>query len=208
MIQLVNVSKGYKNIELFEDINVEFEMGKKILIKGFNGSGKSVLLKMIIGYSKPDEGEILIDGIALGKGRDYLNDAGVSINHPEFMNHLTGLENLLILADIRKVATKEDIEEYAKMLNLKHLDKKYKTYSLGMKQKLRLIQAIMDKPKYLILDEPFDGLDKSSQAKSRELLDSYMKEDNILIFTSHNPEYEDFADIVYEIDDYKLVKIK
>ena len=164
---------------------------------------------MIVGYSKPDSGKVLIDGKELGKSFDFIPDAGVSINAPEFIKNMTGKENLEYLSNILKKTTNEEMMNLIKDFDLEyHIDKKYKTYSLGMKQKLRIIQALMEKPKYLILDEPFDALDKKSQNKLMEILNSYIKKDTTLIFTSHNSEYEDFADVIYELNDYKMELIK
>ena len=206
MIELKNINKKYNDIELFENVNIKFPPGKKILIKGINGSGKSVLLRMLLGYTKPDSGIIKVDNSILGEEIDFLQDAGASINAPEFINEMTGLENLMYLINIRKVVNEKEVIELAKRLKLnKHLDKKYKTYSLGMKQKMRIIQAIVEKPKYLILDEPFDALDKNSQVILREILEDYMNEKHTFIYTSHNSEYEEFADLIFEIDDNKLL---
>lgn len=190
-------------------MTTEFNDGDKILIKGSNGTGKSVFLKMIVGYSRPDEGEIIVDNCKIGKDKDFIQDAGVSINAPEFCNNWTGMENLLYLANIRKIATKEEILTLCRELEMDFaLDKKYKTYSLGMKQKMRIVQALMDKPKYLILDEPFDNLDVKSQKKVLNIINNFMNKDKLFIFTTHNSIYEGFADKVYEIEDYKLKLIK
>ena len=113
------------------------------------------------------------------------------------------------MSKIKKIYTKEYILNLAKLLDFdKDIQKKYKTYSLGMRQKMRIIQALMDKPKYLILDEPFDALDKKSQQQVISLLNCFICKDTLLIFTSHNMEYEKFADEIYEIDDYNLIQIK
>lgn len=209
MIEIINMSKKYKELELFNNVNLSFLEGKKILIKGLNGSGKSVLLKMLVGYAKPNKGYIKVDGKIIGKDIDFLPNSGVSINAPEFLNNLSGLDNLLTLASIRGIATKESITNFAKTLGLDtSLNKKYSTYSLGMKQKMRLIQALMDNPEYLILDEPFDALDEKSKKVAIKLLSDYIKNDKTLIFTSHDKEDLDFADIVYEIKDKNLIKIK
>lgn len=203
MITLQNISKKFKEVELFENLNVELPPNQKILIKGINGSGKSVLLKMIVGYSSPDSGKIIIDHFELGKDGDFIPDAGVSINAPEFLKNWTGMENLIYLAKIRKKASQEDILQLADQLAMtKSLHKKYKTYSLGMKQKLRLIQALMEHPKYLILDEPFDALDKTSKTVVMQLLENYLLEDaaRSFLFTSHNDLDESFANKVYEIN--------
>lgn len=206
MINVVNVSKKYKNLVLFENLNLTIPTGKKVLIKGINGSGKSVFLKLLVGYARCDSGHIEIDGFIIGKDADFINDAGVMINSPEFIGSLSGWDNLTILADIRKIATKEDIEGLVRYFELNDsIHKKYKTYSLGMKQKMRIIQAVMEKPKYLILDEPFDALDLHSQDQLLQLLSDYMEDkSNTLIYTSHNPKYEKYADMIGKIDNYGI----
>lgn len=205
MIELKNINKSFKSIELFKCLNVVFEENKKILIKGVNGSGKSVLLKMIVGYSKPTNGEIHINNLQLHKDMDFLPNAGISINSPEFVGNLTGIENLKILAKIRNIASEKDIYTLAKLLNFdEDIDKKYKNYSLGMKQKLRIIQALMDQPKYLILDEPFDALDQKSCEALLKILQEFVSKGNTLIYTTHTKEYEDFADQIYLINDKNL----
>lgn len=206
MIKLENISKAYKDITLFNGVNAEFESGSRIAIKGVNGSGKSVLLKMVCGYAKPDSGRILIDGQELGKGQDFIRNAGISINSPEFIDSMSGMDNLLYLIDIQKKATKEDVLALAERLRLDGLNKKYKTYSLGMRQKMRLIQALVEKPDYMILDEPFDALDDTSRETAKQVLEEYSK-NKTLIFTSHNQEDIDaLATVIYQIDDHQLIR--
>lgn len=206
MIKLENISKAYKDITLFNGANAEFESGSRIAIKGVNGSGKSVLLKMVCGYAKPDSGRILIDGQELGKGQDFIRNAGISINSPEFIDSMSEMDNLLYLIDIQKKATKEDVLALAERLRLDGLDKKYKTYSLGMRQKMRLIQALVEKPDYMILDEPFDALDDTSREMAKQVLEEY-SENKTLIFTSHNQEDIDaLATVIYQIDHHQLVR--
>ena len=210
MIIFEGVYKKYKDNILFKDVNIKFPKNKKILIKGINGSGKSVLLKMIVGYSKPDIGTITVDNKIIGKDVDFLADAGITINAPDFMADLTGLENLKYLANINKKVSEDKIIELVKLFDLEYnINKKYKTYSLEIKQKLRLIQAFMEEPSYLILDEPFDALDKKTQDLLMNMLDKFIKQKNkTLIYTSHNSEYEKFADIIYELNDYNVEKTK
>ncbi len=206
MIKLENISKAYKDITLFNGVNAEFESGSRIAIKGVNGSGKSVLLKMVCGYAKPDSGRILIDGQELGKGQAFIRNAGISINSPEFIDSMSGMDNLLYLIDIQKKATKEDVLALAERLRLDGLNKKYKTYSLGMRQKMRLIQALVEKPDYMILDEPFDALDDTSRETAKQVLEEY-SENKTLIFTSHNQEDIDaLATVIYQIDDHQLIR--
>lgn len=208
MICLNHISKKFKSIVLFDDINVEFESGKINYIKGVNGCGKSVLLKLIVGYSQIDSGDIYIDDYHLHFDGDFIPDAGVCINAPEFISYYTGYENLLALANLRKKISEKDIMKYVKMLGMEEsIDKKYSSYSLGMKQKLRFIQAIMEESKYLILDEPFDALDKKSVIIVKQILKDYIKDkEKYIIITSHD-DIEDLVDEVYEIDDHKVIKL-
>lgn len=212
MITFNNICKKYKNNEIFENINLEFNNGRKILIKGVNGGGKSVLLRLIVGYSTADIGTITIDEYTLKQDCDFIKNAGVSINAPDFNKNISGMDNLLYLAKIRKVATRSSIDTLVKYFKLDDvIYKKYKTYSLGMKQKMRIIQAIMDKPTYLILDEPFDALDKESQQLAVDLLNKYLalNKNATIIYTTHNEIYQDdFADEIYEINNKKIEKVE
>lgn len=210
MIEIINVSKKYKNNVLFKNLNIQLN-DKSIKIKGQNGSGKSVLLKMIVGFSMLDEGEIIVDGIKLHEDGDFIGDAGITINAPEFMKNYSGMDNLLYLAKIKGIDSMDRINELVKLFGLENdINKKYKTYSLGMKQKMRIIQALIDNPRYLILDEPFDALDKTNKALLKEYLLKYLNEDDKrqLIYTSHEEEDDSFAERIYEIDDYNLKLFK
>lgn len=210
MIKLDNVSKRYKNLKIFDNVNLIIPENKKILIKGINGSGKSVFLKLLTGFSKPDSGEIFIDDYKLNEKNEFIKDAGVMINAPEFMADRTGIDNLLFLANINKKINKDEIMELVVKFGMEeNINKLYKTYSLGMKQKLRIIQALMERPKYLILDEPFDALDKKSRELVNSILNDFIKGNHCtLIYTSHSSEAEDFADLIYEINDYNLEIVK
>lgn len=210
MIELRNIYKSFKDIVVFENMSVTFEKGVINYIKGVNGSGKSILLKLIVGYSIPQNGSVMIDGLVLHEERDFIPNAGVSINSPEFLPSLTGLENLIELANINKKIQRKDILKWVNTFEMsEHINKRYSSYSLGMKQKLRLIQAFMEKPKYLILDEPFDALDKRSVEVLKNILLDYISDkDNYILMTSHDTSIEDFVDVIYEIDNYKVTRNK
>lgn len=208
MIELLNVSKNYGELELFDHVSLKMEDGKKYYICGENGIGKSVFLKMIVGYARVTSGRIIIDGEELGKKNDFILNAGVSINSPEFVSSYTGMENLFEIAKIRKIASKQRIIELAQTLEIENdLYKKVSKYSLGMKQKLRLIQAIMENPKYIILDEPFDALDIRMKQIAKQLLDQAVRNGSTLIFTSHDSDAIDFADISLQIENKKLFEL-
>jgi len=202
MIKMENISKKYKDNFVLSNINLEFENGKCYAICGTNGSGKSVLLKLICGFSKPTTGVITVDGVRVGIDRDFIKDAGIFINTPEFINDLTGRQNLELIAQVRKKVTKLDIDFLlSKLLMSEYCDKKVKNYSLGMKQKLRIAQAIMENPSILILDEPMNALDKENVVLVRGILHEHVKKGNQLIFTSHNMEdVAQLADVIFEID--------
>ncbi len=201
-IQLKHVDKAYKNQTIFKDLNLAFEKGGSYGIMGHNGSGKSVLLKLMAGFATADAGRVVIDGKVLKKDMDFIPGAGVVINSPEFMNHMSGMKNLLYLAEIRKRISRTDVENILKTFHLYEArDKKVSTYSLGMKQRLRLAQALMESPDILLLDEPMNALDKDGVALVKSILTEHIRQGKTLIFTSHNQEdMDDLAQVRYEID--------
>ena len=209
-ITLSHVSKAYKKQEVIRDLSVSFEKGKRYGIMGYNGSGKSVLLKLIVGFAAADTGEIRIGEQILGKDMDFIPRAGVVINAPEFMNGLSGRDNLRFLAEIRGEIGEGEIDEIMKTMGLFEARKKrVGQYSMGMRQRLRLAQAIMEQPDILILDEPMNALDKEGIALVKKILNEYMNEDRILIFTSHNKEdFQDLADVCYEMDGWRLTAVE
>lgn len=210
MIELQHIYKSYDTNTLLEDVSVTWS-ARKIKIKGENGIGKSVLLKLVVGYSKPNKGRILYDEKEVGKDSDFMENAGVSISAPSFMPNWTGYENLVYLASIKKVCTKKRIRALLKEFDLyKDANKKCKTYSLGMLQKMRIIQALLDEPKYLILDEPFDALSSNAKLQAKNILQQYLDEDpsRMLLYTSHSEEDDIFADEIYCIDNQTLIRVK
>lgn len=187
MIELKNISKKFKNKRIFDGVNFTVETGKCVGIIGENGCGKSVLMKLICGFSKPDNGEIIIDGEKLGEHRDFIQNCGVIINSPEFIGHYTGFENLMLLASIQKKIGKSEVLDVLKKVGLDGAAKtKYKNYSLGMKQRLRLAQAIMENPDYLILDEPMNALDTEGIAIADSIIDEFHSLGRTILMTSHN----------------------
>lgn len=201
-IQLEHVDKAYKNQTIFKDLNLAFEKGGSYGIMGHNGSGKSVLLKLMAGFATADAGRVVIDGKVLKKDMDFIPGAGVVINSPEFMNHMSGMKNLLYLAEIRKRISRTDVENILKTFHLYEArNKKVSTYSLGMKQRLRLAQALMESPDILLLDEPMNALDKDGVALVKSILTEHIRQGKTLIFTSHSQEdMDDLAQVRYEID--------
>lgn len=210
MLKLNNISKSFKNKTLFVDLNYAFEEGNIYLIRGENGCGKSVLLKIMSGFSKPDMGEVIIDNNILYKDIDFIQDAGVSINEDDFISYLSGHDNLKVLLDINKKVDICAADDLAKEMGLgkDFYNTPYRAYSQGMKQKLRLIQAFVENPKYILLDEPTNALDNSSI----DILYNYIqninnKESKIIIIVSHNDDkITSLADKIIRIENKKLIE--
>lgn len=207
-IELKDVYKSYKKQEVLRGVSASFEKGRSYGIMGYNGSGKSVLLKVMTGYAFADRGEVIIDGKILKKDIDFIQNAGIIINAPEFMNGTSAMDNLRFLAEIRGVIGDTEIEEILKTMGLYEARKKrVGIYSQGMKQRLRLAQALMESPEILILDEPLNALDKDGIHLVKDLLKKYVAQGNTLIFTSHSKEeLKELADEIYEIDKGKLIR--
>lgn len=210
IIEIKSATKRFKDKEIFKNINLQLEKGKAYGFVGHNGCGKSVLFKCICGFSLLSEGSITVNGQVIGKDVDFIRDAGVVIEHPEFINDLSGLKNLRIIADIQKKIDNADICAAMNQFNLlEDRDKKVGKYSLGMKQKLRLVQAIMEKPSILILDEPTGGLDKESVADLHKVLKEFVANGGTLLMTSHHQQdIEELCDVVYEFDKGELSKVR
>lgn len=189
MVELRHVAKAYKKNVLFTDLNLTILRGDICGIIGPNGTGKSVLFKMLCGLARPDRGEILIDGKLLKKGT-FPQNIGVILDTSGFLPDETGLKNLEILAGIRGKVTKEQLEELMRRVGLKpELETKVTKYSLGMKQRLAMAQALMEEPSLLILDEPFESVDKKGVAHLRKMLKDLNEEKGVtILLTSHNSQ--------------------
>lgn len=204
-IEIKNLSKSFKDNLIIDNINIAFKSGKIYGLWGRNGAGKSVFLKLISGFYIPTSGEVLFDGQNYNKTKQFPPSMRVLIEKPAFFPDLTGFENLKILADIQHKITDEDILKSLEIVNLlSEKDKKYSKYSLGMKQKLGIAQAIMEDPEIIILDEPFNGIEEETVKK----LISYfkkIKKNKIIIISSHIKEdLNELSDKIYEFDMGKI----
>lgn len=208
-IEMKNVSKSFKGMILFEDINLSIDKGEIYGIIGHNGSGKSVLFKILCGFSAPNKGEIRIDGKILGRDITFPDNFGVIIDRPGYISNKTGLENLRSLALIQNKISENDIISTMSLVGLQpNAEQKVKDYSLGMKQKLAIAQAIMENQQVLVLDEPFNALDSDSVQHIRELLLQFKKEGRTIILTSHNQDDINLlCDKVYRINNYNLEQV-
>ena len=201
-IELTHVTKKFREDTVLHDINVSMERGKVYGFSGNNGSGKTVLMKCICGFLPVTEGTIRVGGKVIGKEIDFPESIGVIIETPGFLPNLTGMRNLEILAGQRRKISKEQIRCTIEKAGLDpNLKKSVSKYSLGMRQRLGIAQAIMEDPEFLILDEPFNGLDKHGVADIRTLLLDLKKQEKTIILASHNSEdIRILCDKVYEMD--------
>lgn len=208
-IKLVNIEKKFKDNLIFSNVNLEFNSGKIYGLIGRNGSGKSVFLKMLCGFYVPSEGEIYLDDYNFIKNNEFPRDIGALIEKPSFLPNLTGYENLKYLSNIQKKIDDNQIYSTLKIVNLlDDKDKLYFKYSLGMKQKLGIAQAIMEDPEIIILDEPFNGIELTTAKKIRKYLSSIKKNKIIIIATHIKDDLIDFVDEIYEFNDKKVRKYK
>lgn len=201
-IELKNLSKNFDKNKVIDNINITFTEGNIYGLYGRNGSGKSVIMKLICGFLIPTEGQILFDGIDFNANDEYPNSLRAVIERPSFFPNLTGYENLKLLAEIQNKISDKEIIESLKIVNLiNEKDKKFSKYSLGMKQKLAIAQAIMEDPKIIILDEPFNGIEEKTVSKLIKYLKEEKQKGKIIIFSTHIKEdLDNLVDKIYKIE--------
>lgn len=201
VIRFENVSKDIKNNKVLNNINLNMQRNKIYGIKGRNGSGKTMLLRAICGLIRIDKGSVYVNGENISKKGTVPDDVGAIINAPGFIKHYTGFENLKILASIRgKIGDKEVIETMKLMGLGDVIHTKVSKYSLGMIQRLGLAQAIMEKPKILILDEPTNALDEQFVSEFRNILLNLKNQGVTIVIASHNNEdLNILCDYIFEI---------
>lgn len=206
IIKIEDATKRFKDKVVFENLNLCIERGKSYGFVGYNGCGKSILFKTICGFSRLNEGRIIYKDKQIGKDIDFIFDAGVLIETPNFIGSLSGYKNLKIIAEIQKKISDEQILQTMKLFDLyEDRNKKVRAYSLGMKQKLRLSQAFMEQPDVLILDEPTNGLDKKSVQNLHEILNRFVHDGGTLLLTSHNQDdIYSCCDTLYEFENNTL----
>lgn len=208
ILELKNTSKKFSDNVILENINIKFTSGKIYGLIGRNGSGKSVLLKLICGFYAPTTGEILLDGFDYTKDNSFPENTRALIEKPNFLPDLSGFENLKLLASIQNKISDEDIKDAMEKVNVyQEANKKYSKYSLGTKQKLGIAQVLMENPKIMILDEPFNGIENETVNKLRKILIEEKKKDKIIIIASHiKDDINKLADVIYEVDNGHITK--
>lgn len=194
---------------VLDNVNLTLEKGSISLIVGGNGSGKTMLLRALSGLIFPTSGEILIDGKKMIFNEKFPVDIGICIEQNGMQSNISGFENLAYLANINKIIDKEEILRYMKLFDIyKYKDMKFKKYSLGMKKKLALIQAVMENQDLMIFDEPLNGLDEKSIDVFVKLLEEEKAKGKTIIIATHKQNiFENILDRVFEMYNGRLKRI-
>lgn len=209
IIEITNLCKSFKETKVLNDITIKIKKGNIIGIIGRNGSGKTVLFKCICGLVSPTKGTVKINNKILGKDMDIPDNIGAIIETPGFLPNYNGFKNLKFLAMIKNQISNEHIKDTIKLVGLNPDSKKHVgKYSLGMRQRLGIAQAIMENPDILILDEPMNGLDNDGVKDMRKLFLSLKEQGKTILLASHNKEdIEVLCDEVYMMDKGILTQI-
>lgn len=210
MIEIKNVDLTLQKNEILKDVSANFARGKIHGLIGRNGSGKTMLMKCVCGFVKPTSGEIFVDGKRIGKDCDFPENVGIIIETPGFIPYYSGFKNLKLLADLRGKIAKAEVKNVMEKVGLDpNLKRHVRKYSLGMRQRLGLAQAIMENPDLLILDEPMNGLDKDGVKDMRQYLLDLKAQGKTILIASHSAEDIDvLCDTVCEMDKGVLTEIR
>ena len=210
MIRIEYVTKKYKDVEVVKNVTLNLEAGKICGLVGRNGSGKTVLMKCITGFVIPTSGEIYFDDKKLGRDMDFAPNTGVIIETPGFVGYQSAIDNLMGLASIKHKIDKKKVIEAIELVGLDPNNKlRVGKYSLGMRQRLGIAQAIMEDPEVLILDEPMNALDKDGVGDMRELFLKLKEQGKTILISSHNAEdINILCDSVWEMDKGEIINVR
>ncbi len=202
-IKVEHIYKSFGKDTVLQDVSLSIEPGQIFGVVGNNGSGKTVLMKCICGFLRPDKGKVMVNGQQVGKDCDFPDSMGLIIETPGFIPNLSGFQNLKILAALKGKIGRKEIKESIFRVGLDpDMRKPVAKYSLGMRQRLGIAQAIMEDPDVLILDEPFNGLDKAGVAHMRELVKELKNQGKSILLASHNvQDIEELCDDVHEMEE-------
>lgn len=206
VVRLEDYCKSFKSAEVLRNINLTLESGKVIGLKGKNGSGKTMLMRAISGLILPTSGKVYINDKELGRQISFPPSIGILIENPSFISNYTGFKNLKILASIQNRISDDEIRDAIRKVGLDPDDKRtFKKYSLGMKQRLGIAAAIMERPDIVILDEPINALDEAGAGLIKGLLDELKANGSLIIIACHDTEELNYlSDEIYEIYDGEI----
>lgn len=212
IVQLRNLSKTIGQKKIIDDLNLSLYPGQITGFLGPNGAGKTTTIRMMVGLMKPTSGDVLIDGVALSENfEEALSKVGVIVENPEMYKYMSGYKNLVHFARMHQNITKSRIEEVIQQVGLQNrIHEKVATYSLGMRQRLGLAQALLHRPKFLILDEPTNGLDPAGIREFRMYLRSIAENEGVSVFVSSHmlSEIELMCDRIAVIQNGRLLNVE
>ncbi|MDD6231084.1 MAG: ABC transporter ATP-binding protein [Lactimicrobium massiliense] len=207
-INVVNYSKIIKGRVILEDVSLSLESGRIYGLKGVNGSGKTMLLRALCGLIYPTSGYVEVDGEKLRKNISFPRSVGALIESPAFLDNFTGYKNLEMIASLKEIASRQDIEEALAETGLDpHDARTYKKYSLGMKQKLGLACCFMEKPDIILLDEPFNALDEESVEKIKKIMIRHKERGALIVLACHDGQsLLSLSDEIYNVVEGRVTK--
>lgn len=210
LIEIEGVSKTIGKRCVIDNVSLNLESGKIWGFKGINGSGKTMLMRLIAGLIKPDKGRIIIDGKVLWRDISFPESVGILIESPTFLDGLTGFKNLKTLASIKNIITDNDIRKSLSDVGLDpDLSKKYKAYSLGMKQRLGIAAAIMERPEVILLDEPTNALDGKGIELVKALIERERNRGALVVVSCHDESIiSELSDEIVYLSEGKIIDIK
>lgn len=206
IIKIENMSKSFGKVTILKNINFTVKQGSCVGIVGTNGSGKSVLFKLISGLERATSGKVTVKGYTVGEDLDFPPDIGILIDEPGFIEVYSGFENLKFLASIKNQLDDDSIAKIMTLVGLQNTGAKVKNYSMGMKKKLGIAQAIMEKQDLILLDEPFNALDFQTVIEIKSIIRDLKKDGKTILLTGHNhTDLEELCDEIYYLNDGSLV---
>lgn len=205
-IEVQNVSKEIKGIPVLQDVSLTLQGGTTYGLQGVNGSGKTMLMRLLAGLIRPTKGEVLLDGKILGKEISFPPDMGMLIENPAFLDNYTAAQNLRLLADIRKKVDRDRIFQVLTEVGLDYADKrKYRQFSLGMKQRLGIAGALLEHPQLLLIDEPTNALDTDGVNMVQALLREERRRGALVVLACHDfPVLHSLSDVLYSVKEGKV----
>lgn len=208
-IEVKSVTKVLRKITVLEDVNLILESGTIYGLRGVNGSGKTMLMRLIAGLIRPTRGEVFLDGKQLGKDLSFPPDMGMLIENPAFLDSYTAAQNLRLLAGIRKKVGEERIREILEQVGLGWEDKrKYRQFSLGMKQRLGIAGAVLEHPQLLLIDEPTNALDTDGVEMVQELLLEEKKRGALIVLACHDFSIlQSLSDVLYSVKEGRVTPL-
>lgn len=207
-IEINSVTKTIGKNTVLDNVTMYAQSGETVGLKGMNGSGKTMIMRLIAGLIKPDSGSVIIDGKRLGKDIDFPQSIGILIENPAFLDSYSGNDNLRLLAQVKNIIGTEQIKNALSAAGLEPEDKKkYRKYSLGMKQRLAIAAAVMESPDIILLDEPTNALDSDGVETVKNLIEQEKKRGAVIIVSCHDAEVlYDISDRIYYVENGKVSK--